>query len=248
MTARLLIALGITTLLGACHTPEERRSRAPDPSPAFATVAPGLRVDASSGIVEFDGYVAEDVHHPDTPRVYLEVIVCGRGTREHESLIVTDVAPSLVHAAMLAAGFEPGTPGGVAMRADRTIARTAPAGEEVRVRFFVSDETAPIDPRSWAMHAETGAPLAGGAFEFVFAGSAVRERNGRSWYAADAEGTLVGLATFGTETIALTRAISHASSIDEPVWIADRSRVPAKGTPVVVRLERAESSAAQIDG
>ena len=49
-----------------------------------------------------------------------------------------------------------------------------------------------------------------------------------------------GLATFGTETIALTDAISHASAIDEPVWIASRALVPPKGTPVIVRIERAE--------
>ncbi|MEQ8770990.1 MAG: YdjY domain-containing protein [Phycisphaerales bacterium] len=240
MIARPLITLALTAALGACRATSAPPPAAPEGQPEFTTLAPGLRADASAGVVEFDGFVAEDVHHPDTPRVYLEVIVCSRGTREHEALVVTDVAPSLVHAALLAAGLEPGAPGGVSLTADGDIARTAPTGDAARVTFRVSDQDQPIDPRVWAVHADTGAPLAAGDASFVFAGSVMRERSGRAWYAADAEGTLVGLATFGTETVALTDAISHASAIDEPAWIADRSRVPDKGTPVVVRIERAE--------
>ena len=42
---------------------------------------------------------------------WLEQIACSPGTREHEALVVVEIPPSDVHAALLSAGFEPGSPG-----------------------------------------------------------------------------------------------------------------------------------------
>ncbi len=236
MMPRFVALLALCTTLGACRSGADRTPATPVAVPAFTTLAPGLRVNASAGVVELDGFVAEDVHHPDTPRVYLEVIVCARDSREHESLVVTDVPPSLVHAALLTAGLEPGSVGSIDANPEGQLARLPATGDAVRVTFLV--DGAPKDPLAWVIHADTNKHLADRDASFVFAGSAIRQRAGRTWYAADGEGTLVGLATFGTETIALTESFSHASAIDEPVWIADRTRVPAKGAPVVVRIER----------
>lgn len=235
---RTLAAILLGASLSSCRDAASPDTAGSDTDLQWTTLSTGLRINAASGIVELDGFVAEDVHHPDTPKVYLEVLVCSRGTREHEALVVTDVTPSLVHAALLASGLEPGSPGNVVMTPDRSVVRTSPTGGMVGVTFRLVESGRTTDPLTWAVHADSDKTLAESGSGFVFAGSVMREGNGRSWYAADAEGTIVGLATFGTETIALTNAISHASSIDEPEWIANRSLVPAKGTPVVVRIER----------
>ena len=63
-----------------------------------------------------------------------------------------------------------------------------------------------------------------------------RVRQGRERYEAQGAGTLIGLTTFGTETIAWREVISPEASIQEPEWIADKAVVPAMGTPVTVRI------------
>ncbi|GJM19914.1 MAG: hypothetical protein DHS20C14_21270 [Phycisphaeraceae bacterium] len=266
-TAAIILACALAA--GGCASPEPAYDRTPaprdQPSPGaaperthprprpieesfeFIAMAPGLRVDAAARVVEFDSRVATDVHHPDTPVVYLEVLVCSADTREHESLVVTDVAPSLVHAAMLAAGFFPGAPGAVTMTRAGEVTRRDPTGEPVRVEFFVesADTPGPIEPAAWVIDADTRTSLVESpAWDgYVFAGSVVRERAGRTWYGADGEGTIVGLATFGTETIAPTITFSHESRVDAPTWIARREAIPAVGTPVRVRLSPADAGA-----
>jgi len=54
-------------------------------------------------------------------------------------------------------------------------------------------------------------------------------------------GTVIGLATFGSEVIAPVEAVSPEAAVDEPVWIADRAEVPPIGTPVTVVIEPVRS-------
>ena len=71
---------------------------------------------------------------------------------------------------------------------------------------------------------------------FVFAGSRFVVREGREWYDADGAGLVIGLHTFGGETIALAHAMHHEAQIEEPEWIARADLLPIRGTPVVVRV------------
>lgn len=187
--------------------------------------------------MEFDAEVAIDAHDPRTPDVYLELIACTPDTREHESLVVTRVPPSLIHAALLAIGAEPGAPGSVWLGEDGSVQRREATGDAVRVEFIVG-EGGPQDPASWVVRSEGGEGLAGSAAwgGLVFAGSRIVQRGGRTWYDADGTGTVIGLTTFGSEVIAPVRAISHEAAIDEPAWIARREAVPARGAAVRVRV------------
>lgn len=74
---------------------------------------------------------------------------------------------------------------------------------------------------------------------FVFAGSVMRERQGREVYDADGIGTLIGLTTFGAEAIAWRDVISPDSHIHSPEWIADPAQTPPFGTKVTVRIQPA---------
>ena len=207
----------------------------------FVEILPGVRISESLRTVEFDAAVAMDCHDPATPDVYLEVICCTPDTREHEALVVSRVPPSSVHAALLSLGAEPGRPGGW-RREGRAIVPVAPEGEAVRVWFLTTDDGGTVRihwPRAWIVQQSSGQTM-GEALPgpgWVFAGSRIREFRGREVYDADGTGQLIGLHTFGSETIAWTHIESPEATIDEPRWLANNVMVPALGTPVKVRIE-----------
>lgn len=227
--------------VAGCARPPEPAAPVPEPEPLrLVELLEGVRADPERGVVEFDGVVAIDCHDPETPDVYLEVICCNRDTREHEALVVTTVRPSLVHAALLAAGAEPGSPGG--WRQDGETLVPVPArGDPVVVTLVVRGaDGAPVehDPAAWIREAGGGRTLRELVPDsaWVFAGSRMRRFRGAEVYDADGTGQLVGLHTFGSETIAWTHVESPDSWIDEPRWLADARTVPPIGTPVTVRL------------
>ncbi|MEM9374305.1 MAG: hypothetical protein AAGA55_11750, partial [Planctomycetota bacterium] len=59
---------------------------APGDAPELRELLPGVRV--AEGTVEFRGTVCADTSHPQTPVVYLELLVTAPDSREHESLVV----------------------------------------------------------------------------------------------------------------------------------------------------------------
>jgi hypothetical protein len=205
-------------------------------------LAPGVRLDASRRMVEFDARVSPMIiggaHGRD--RFLLEQFVCLAGTKDHESLVVTDVKPSVIHAALLAAGAVPGAPVTWIDEAD-TVRIVPPSGSPVRIEFVLANG-AVIDPRLWVIDAESGEPLAdgisksGGVSGWVFAGSTLQPSRGTMFYEADAAGTLIGLAGFGSETIAWTTPISDQEEEGELRWIAAERTMPPGDTPVRVRV------------
>ncbi|MBL8991362.1 MAG: hypothetical protein JNJ48_07260 [Phycisphaerae bacterium] len=216
-------------------------------------VLPGVRLDLAARTVEFDGIVPIDAHDPDAPNVYLELMVCTADTREHESLVVTRVRAAHVHAALLMLGLSPGSPGNFEP-ADAGPRVTPPTGPSVAVmvRWRLPDGSERTgDLHEWVVSArdgrrfgtptpeQAGVRLPGG---FCFAGSRTVRRadpgTGRmaDTYEADGGGTLVGLCTFGSETIAWRQVISPDAGAQEPEWIADRRIVPKVGTAVTVVL------------
>lgn len=210
-------------------------------SSALREVFPFIRVDAKARLVEFDGVVPVDVHDPATPDVYLELVACTPDTREHESLVMTRARPSHVHAALLAIGLEPGSPGSWSVSRGELV-KTAPTGPMLDVTIAYHDgagREVEAPAWEWIVSARTDRPIlpAGSPTPFLFAGSKMAVRQGREGYDADGTGTLIGLTTFGMETIAWREVISPEAALEEPEWLADRSRVPRFGTPVVVRIQ-----------
>ena len=221
-----VFALGVAALGVAAAAPAEP-----------IELLPGVRVDREAGWLEFEGEVAIDCHDPDTPTVYLELVACTPDTREHESLVVTKVAPSSIHAGLLALGARPGSPGRVEWDG-QTARRVAATGDGLRVELVTTlGGRSRIDrPRSWMRPAG----LADASeWRWVFAGSRMVEFRGGPFYDADGTGVVIGLATFGSEVVAPVRVISPEAAIDTPAWIAEADRVPPRGAPVTVRLSLA---------
>lgn len=203
-------------------------------------VFPGVRVDVERRLVEFDGVVPIVADAPDAGVVFLEVIACIPDTKEHETLVVTPARPSHIHAALLMIGLEPGAPGGWEWE-DETLVPIQPKGDEVAVEFVWTDDLGVEQAAPawrWVKNDVTGEPLP--AKKWLFAGSRMVEWRGEEFYDADGTGVLIGLTTFGSETLAYPILYNPEAAIEEPVWIADAERVPPLDTPVTVRLTPAE--------
>lgn len=199
---------------------------------------PHIRLDATAKVVEIDGVVPIDAHNERAPNVYLEVLVCGSDTREHEAVVVTEARPSHVHAALLAIGLEPGKPGSYSWQGEQVQGNPA-TGPRVRVEVLVGDG-APTLITDWAINVRNGqtltSALSDAGHAMLFAGSVSIERDRETSYLGDGAGTLVGLSTFGTETIACQTMFNPDSAVEEPVWIANAALVPAARTPARVRI------------
>ncbi len=240
--ARRAPALGFAALApGALLS--SSASAQPAPAGGMAQVFPHVRADVQARIVEFDAVVPIVLDDPESD-VFLEVLVCTPDTKEHETLLVTQARPSNVHAALLLLGLVPGRPGAWRLEGDHVVPEP-PVGPAVRVEFAWKDAAGAqrVEPAwSWVRRIDTGETL--GATNWVFAGSKFIRFTPpagaeREVYDADYSGALVGLSTFGGETLALPTMHSPEESVEEPVWIADSAKAPPLGTPVVVRLSPA---------
>lgn len=225
-------------------------------------VFPHVRVDAQAKLIEIDAIVPIDAHDPQTPNVFLEVVLCTADSKEHESLVMTRARASHVHAALLLIGLQPGTPGRVEWTpatkdAPAKANRIAPTGDDVEIAFrwekpAENNTTTTVTESPWdwietidAKTAQRAAIPQIGRAPWLFAGSSTRtnaiinERGDRgTLYAADTAGTLIGLTTFGTETLALAQVLSPESAIDEPTYLASTTRTPKVGTKVVVVIRK----------
>ena len=153
------VNLGFHTLLagvlwaGACSAPVQVQPSPAATVPAWLELTEGLRVDRASRTVEVRAWVCLD-------RGWLEQVLCLPGTREHESLLVTDVVPSSVHAALLLVGLEAGRPGRWVEEAGAVVL-SAPLGDrvDVRVRYLDPDSRAMVerDVTTWISDVNTGA-------------------------------------------------------------------------------------------
>ncbi|MDP1661084.1 MAG: YdjY domain-containing protein [Phycisphaerales bacterium] len=219
-----------------------------DPPPAapakdeWVGVFPSVRINRALKTVEFDGTVAWDFHNADTPRTELELLVClPMRDKEHESLVLSKAKGTHVHAALLMVGLEPGTPGRLDFSGDggNQVKRIAPTGPAVSVRFcYQKNGIEATDPAmSWVTDERPERP----APSLVFGGSSIGQmRNPQgdrvTTYNADELGTLIGLCTFGSETIGLTSVVSPDSGLDAPRFIGNNTAIPPADTAVRVRI------------
>ena len=244
---RIAVLLGAASLLVSCtgHPGSAALPVPQDQPSAVATVplpiiqlGPGIVVDRSAGEVRVEAEVAAD-------RGWLEQAVCKAGTREHESLLAVAVAPSNIHAALLLIGLEPGAPGEWRAAPDGSgaVQRILPRGSPLELWVRTSAGVVPLS--SWIHD-----PVHGHAFPvqpWVFAGSRVRS-NTKSMgpgehYVADRTGSVVGIVTFGDETIACTSVLSDQAELDAPAWQANSERMPEPGTRVELLIRRAGDAA-----
>ena len=233
-------ALCIVLHLCGCATPTalvtpastSGSTSAPIASAVEVHLANGLLINQSAGEVIVHGKVA-------IRQGFLEQLVCCKGTREHESLIVVNVAASHIHAALLAVGAHAGHPG-IWSRDTSTandLKLEPPAGDlvSVRVEYVSNGVTHRHDLGEWiedARHQDQFKSI------FVFAGSHFEpDGRGGQRYTADVTGSIVGLVTFGDELVAYAKVIPDQADIATPRWQANTARIPPEASDVVLILK-----------
>ena len=202
--------------------------------PSWTTLAPGLSINHDQQEVRIRCWSCLD-------QGFLEQVLCSPGTREHESLLVTDVPASSIHAALLLAGIEPGSPGRWHEVGDR-VELLPPVGDAVQVAVLYEHPRGSgqvHEPVSrWIADLQTG-----GTFPtdtWIFGGSLLLDEEDLvsegSRYLADHSGSVIGLVTFGDELLGLSLVIPDSASIQEPEWVVRVEHVPPPGTRVQVLL------------
>lgn len=224
-------------LIGAgCASPETKQTA--DTAPPSAASLTGAK-GGTGGIVDLGRGVTVDRSAREV-RVqavvvleegWLEQVVCLEGTREHESVLVTPAPASLIHAGLLAIGLEPGSPGRWE-RIDGDLDLVPPSGDAVDVDVVDPRTDQRLDVEDWMM-GEHGETFRGHGWKF--AGS-ILDQTG---YAADSSGSIVGLVTFGDETLAFTQVLPDQIDVQPPLWQIRTAVIPPPGTRVVLVLSPA---------
>ena len=249
-TAAVMVSLGAALACGCAATdaptdapavPAERAHQSaaePATLDAWTVLSPSIRIQRAASRVEF---AATSVIETG----FLEEYVCTVGTREHESLFAFDGKASEIHAAMLLAGFVAGAPGQWREVASDDgafrVEGVAPRGDGVDVEVRLEDgRVVPIAYFVRASPVGEAPPAGGPPSRFVFGGSRFRadRRTGVERYLADGSGSLIGLVTFGDETIGPSEIVPDQASAAAPLWEAFTERMPKPGTKVTVLLSR----------
>ena len=248
---KILLIPCISFAIYGCATPTPTSKPTPLQAPNSTTETTNPLVNAQANSAALDMKLVKGLSiNQDTGEVlvrgqvairqgFLEQLVCFKGTREHESLVVVNVAASNIHAALLAVGASAGHPG-IWSRDKNTVndlKLQPPAGDlvSVQVECVLDGVTRRCDLGQWiedARHLETFNS------SFVFAGSHFEpDGRGGQRYTADVTGSIVGLVTFGDELVAYAKVIPDQADIATPNWQANTARIPPEGSDVVLILK-----------
>lgn len=127
----------------------------------------------------------------------LEMLICPKGTKEHESIVSVNAESWQIHAALVALGASPGTP-------SRWDPEYTPAwGPSIQIEMMWRDEKTQqvktIDGKQWILDTNTGKPM---TVDLVFGGSYSEPQfeGEQPRYQAN-DGELICLANFTTSAI-----------------------------------------------
>lgn len=233
----MIHALAATVILSNALHSHPLSDDAPQPAEPVNVLRPfeDITVHRDTKSVEIRAWVCLD-------EGFLEQVACSPATREHESLVVIRAKPSEIHAALLLAEFEPGTPGRWLFHPEQNkVELIPPQGPELNVFIRYEDAQGTViehPVRKWIRDHETGKAFPDQAW--VFGGSAFRPNpefmGPGEHYVADMTGSIIGLVTFGDEVIGLKTVISDQAEVHEPQWEVNSDAIPAEGTQVTVIL------------
>lgn len=177
-----------------------------------------LWVDPGKHRVYVDGYVA-------LREGALEMFACPVGTKEHESLVAVLARPSYVHAALLAADANPGTPAKFRPQFE------SPTGQVIRIWVCWYDQDGTfqvVDARQWVLDSKTQKALDA---EWVFAGSGFWKDpdSGKERYLADS-GDMICVSNFASAMLDISMASSAETDLlqFEPM----SKQIPERYTPI----------------
>lgn len=216
--------VGVGDACAGQEEPSSSRDGARSVAPGVVELSPGVRANFKEARVELDAVVVLR----EGP---LELLACSDGTREHESILVTQGRPLHMFQAMGLIGLEPGHP----VQYDPATQRwSPPAGEplDIRISCSLDGKEQSIEAREWLL--DVNAKRAPTELNWIFAGSQSLD-NGR--FAADSDGTVICLVDFDTALISV--AGLHTAE-NELLWLAaNTERIPPRGTRCTILIRSA---------
>ncbi len=206
----------------------------PTPKPMFPVEPKAKRAQyAKDVLIDWEAKqveVAARVAQTDLP---IELLMCAEGTKEHESILVTGAQPQKIYEALGLIGATTGSPVSFDPATNK---QTAASGSplSIEVAYDANGQAVRHSAHKWMIDSKTKKPIA--PLNWIFCGS--RMENGQ--FAADTDGTIACVVDFSTALIGL--AESHTSS-DADLWVlANKDRVPAKGTNCTVIIRPATNA------
>jgi hypothetical protein len=161
----------------------------------------------------------------------LEMFLCRKGTKEHESVLSADIDARDLHKALLAAGAESGSP----VVFEPTYRPACGTAIRVTVSFTRDGKEVSADARTWVRDFKTKKAL---DKDWVFAGSAFRENpddpKKPKLYLANG-GDVVCVSNFTTAMLDLP--VNSSAENEELMFEAFTDNIPPLGTKVTVTFE-----------
>ncbi len=179
-----------------------------------------LWVNRTKKEVIVDGYIALD-------KGPLELFACSSGTKEHEAVVALYAPARFIHAALLAAGANPGQP------VKHTPDYTPALGQRIEIQIQWFDKNQQLqksNAKDWVRYFESKKPL---TTDWVFAGSGWwhDETTGRQYYMADS-GDVVCVSNFSSAMMDLP--IESSAENASLSFEAFEGKIPPRYTPVRV--------------
>jgi hypothetical protein len=200
------------------------------PPDAKALKAAGIELDAQKREVRVDATVCLD-------KGILEYLVCLPQTFEHEAIFCTKGRPSLLHLSLLAIGMEP-----CAFAADEEWWAKAREKQRSHVRIEVEYEQDGRKQRrrisEFLVNREQKDGIVPDAW--VFTGSFFFKKEGKSCYAADHTGAVIGLCQEGASVLQYGEQAGVPYRGEDQGLEVNTQTVPAVGTKVTLIFGRHE--------
>lgn len=166
----------------------------------------------------------------------LEFFACSLNSKEHESIVVMDVPPHLIHAALLAIGARQGEP------AKFEPEFVPPTGDEINLEVCWRDSknggVRRVRAQEWVREEISGKTMSAA---WVFTGGLFGvDPDGKKYYLANVTGEVFGVSNFPGSVL----DVPFESSCDntELYYEVNAGAVPEIDTNVILILSRAEKS------
>lgn len=164
----------------------------------------------------------------------LEMFICQKNTKEHESVLAVDTSAQVIHAALLLIGAEPGHP--VQYQPEYQPA----TGTPIAIQVIWKDADGKIQKakaQEWIKNVKTNEPM---SHDWVFAGSGFWENKetGQRMYLAE-QGDFICVSNFPTAMLDLP--IKSSDQNDALLFQAWEEHIPQLGTPVTIVLTPIET-------
>jgi hypothetical protein len=239
MTVLIAAMIGSACEPAPVSPPAQETTQQPtDPRPPADAIAPAdsdeavesaelvdlgpMRIDMDARTVTFPAEVC-------LREGMLELLVAYGELKNHESILRTTVAPSALHAGLLALGLMPGMPAEALSFPDGTNKIIAPRGQRLHLTVRWTDAEGNLqeaDPSVWLHTVQPGTQVPN---EWVFVGSQVMP-SGAYW--ADESGDVISISNFGSSLIDVPFESTNQDA--NLIYSADTPLIPPLGTPVEV--------------